>query len=57
MTTTCQLTKIEQHEGYFKSHYLTTFRDGTQKTESLIIGPADATKLSDRYGIAIHKAA
>lgn len=36
--TTCQLTKIEQCDGYFRSYYLTTFNDGTQKTERLIIG-------------------
>ena len=56
MTTTCQLTKIEQCDGYFRSYYLTTFSDGTQRNESLIIGAADAAKLSDRYNIAIQKA-
>lgn len=55
--TTCQLTKIEQCDGYFRSCYLTTFNDGTQKTERLIIGAVDAAKLSTEYNVAIQKAA
>ncbi len=55
--TTCQLTKIEQCDGYFRSYYLTTFNDGTQKTERLIIGAIDAAKLSTEYNVAIQNAA
>ena len=54
--TTCQLTKIEECDGFFRAYYLTV-SNGVADESCLIVGATDAVKLANQYGLCIHSAA